>query len=59
MDNKWQYLSLTRTDRVLTVEFSSGNKVNSLNHALMRELTQLAIVHPFRCLRELYSSLAT
>jgi len=42
MDNKWQFLSLTRKDRVLTVEFNSDSKVNSLNHALMRELTQLA-----------------
>ena len=41
-DSDWQYLKLTRKDRVLTVEFDSGTKVNSLSHALMRELTQLA-----------------
>ncbi len=40
--NDWQYLTLTRQDRVLTVEFDSDTKVNSLNNALMRELTQLA-----------------
>jgi len=43
MNSDWQYLSLTTAERVLTVRFDSGHKVNSLNHALMRELTQLAI----------------
>ncbi len=38
----WKYLELERDGRVLTVRFNSGNKVNSLNNALMRELTQLA-----------------
>jgi len=38
----WEYLSLHRADRVLEVTFRSPNKVNSLNNALMRELTQLA-----------------
>ena len=42
-DNNWQYLSLQREGRVLTVRFDSDSKVNSLNNALMRELTQLAI----------------
>ena len=39
---KWKYLSLQREGRVLTVHFDAGNKVNSLSHALMRELTALA-----------------
>jgi enoyl-CoA hydratase len=39
----WKFLKLSREGRVLTVEFDSGNKVNSLKNALMRELTQLAI----------------
>ncbi len=39
----WQHLELERQQRVLTVRFKSGNSVNSLNHALMRELTQLAV----------------
>lgn len=43
MNSEWQYLNLSRADRVLTVQFDSGHRVNSLNHALMRELTQLAI----------------
>ena len=43
MNSDCQYLTLSRTDRVLTVQFDSGHKVNSLSHALMRELTQLAI----------------
>ena len=43
MSSDWQYLKLSRADRVLTVRFDSGHKVNSLNNALMRELTQLAI----------------
>ena len=41
-EKDWNYLTLTREDRVLTVSFDSGSKVNSLNSALMRELTQLA-----------------
>jgi enoyl-CoA hydratase len=39
----WKYLSLERNNRILTVSFDSGDTVNSLNNALMRELTQLAI----------------
>ena len=39
----WQYLSLERRDRVLTVSFDSGTAVNSLSNALMRELTRLAV----------------
>jgi enoyl-CoA hydratase/carnithine racemase len=39
---KWKYLSLQREGRVLTVQFDAGNKVNSLSHALMRELTMVA-----------------
>ena len=43
MDGKqWEYLSLHRENRVLEVTFRSPNRVNSLNNALMRELTQLA-----------------
>jgi enoyl-CoA hydratase/carnithine racemase len=42
-DKQWQFLELKREGRVLTVCFDSGTKVNSLNNALMRELTQLAI----------------
>ena len=38
----WKYLTLHRQDRVLEVTFRSPNKVNSLNNALMRELTRLA-----------------
>jgi enoyl-CoA hydratase len=41
-DREWKYLSLRREDRVLEVTFRADNKVNSLNNALMRELTQLA-----------------
>jgi len=40
--SKWKYLSVHRIGRVLTVQFDAGNKVNSLSHALMRELTALA-----------------
>ena len=42
-NNDWKYLTLNRDGRVLTVEFDSGSKVNSLNNALMRELTALAV----------------
>ena len=42
-DNNWQYLQLQREGRVLTVRFDSGTQVNSLNNALMRELTRLAV----------------
>jgi enoyl-CoA hydratase/carnithine racemase len=43
MDKRdWQYLQLQRDGRILEVSFRSGTKVNSLNNALMRELTQLA-----------------
>jgi enoyl-CoA hydratase len=41
-DTPWEYLSLQREGRVLEVTFRSLNKVNSLNNALMRELTHLA-----------------
>jgi len=41
-DTQWQYLDLRREGRVLEVSFRSGHRVNSLNNALMRELTQLA-----------------
>ena len=41
-DKQWKYLTLQREGRVLEVSFQSDNKVNSLNNALMRELTQLA-----------------
>jgi enoyl-CoA hydratase len=40
--SNWKYLSVSREQRVLTVSFDSGNRVNALNNALMRELTQLA-----------------
>jgi enoyl-CoA hydratase len=39
----WNYLTLELSGRVLTVSFDSGDKTNSLNNALMRELTQLAV----------------
>ncbi len=42
-ENTWQYLDLKRDGRVLEVSFTSGKRVNSLNNALMRELTQLAL----------------
>ncbi|MDX1734721.1 MAG: enoyl-CoA hydratase/isomerase family protein, partial [Halioglobus sp.] len=38
----WQYLDLRRDGRVLEVSFQSEHRVNSLNYALMRELTDLA-----------------
>lgn len=41
-DSNWDYLHLRRDGRVLEVTFTSHNTVNSLNNALMRELTQLA-----------------
>lgn len=41
-EQQWQYLALHREGRVLTVSFDAGNHVNSLSHALMRELTLLA-----------------
>ncbi len=41
--SNWQYLSLDRHERVLTVRFDAGNRVNGLSHALMRELTRLAV----------------
>ena len=43
MKKGWTYLDVTRQDRVLTVQFNSGSKVNCLSYALMRELTELAI----------------
>jgi enoyl-CoA hydratase/carnithine racemase len=43
MDNTtWEYLDLRREGQILEVSFTSENKVNSLNNALMRELTKLA-----------------
>jgi enoyl-CoA hydratase len=41
-DSQWKYLTLNRAGRVLEVSFRSGHRVNSLNNALMRELTALA-----------------
>jgi enoyl-CoA hydratase len=43
LEQNWKYLTLHREERVLTVHFDAGNKVNSLSHALMRELTALAL----------------
>lgn len=40
---QWQYLTVTRSGRVLTVAFDSGSRVNSLSNAMMRELTALAL----------------
>lgn len=42
-NNDWKYVKFRRDERVLTVEFDSGCKVNSLSNAVMRELTQLAL----------------
>jgi len=42
-NDKWQHLTVTRKSRILSVEFDSGSKINSFNHVLMRELTQLAL----------------
>lgn len=42
-ENNWQYLNLERNGRILTVSISSGDKVNSLGMAVMRELTELAL----------------
>ncbi|MGL4566322.1 MAG: enoyl-CoA hydratase/isomerase family protein, partial [Halioglobus sp.] len=42
-EHDWRYLTLQREGRVLTVEFDAGNRINSLNNALMRELTELAL----------------
>lgn len=39
----WKYLTLHRDERVLTVHFDAGDRVNSLGNALMRELTALAV----------------
>lgn len=41
-EKQWQYLHLHREGRVLEVSFQSEGRVNSLNNALMRELTELA-----------------
>lgn len=41
-DSNWEYLHLNRQGRVLEVAFHSATRVNSLNNALMRELTRLA-----------------
>lgn len=38
----WEYLSLSRHERVLEVSFTAHNRVNCLGIALMRELTELA-----------------
>ncbi|MFK8049078.1 MAG: enoyl-CoA hydratase/isomerase family protein [Halioglobus sp.] len=42
-DSGWKYITSKRDGRVLTVEFDSGCKVNSLSNAVMRELTQFAL----------------
>lgn len=42
IETQWEYLSLSQHGRVLEVSFRSGTAVNSLNNALMRELTALA-----------------
>jgi len=39
---QWENLTLSRQGRVLEVAFQGSNKLNSLNNALMRELTELA-----------------
>ncbi len=39
---QWQYLDVKRDGRIMEVSFRSNTKVNSLNHALMLELTELA-----------------
>jgi enoyl-CoA hydratase len=41
-EKSWQYLDLQRDERILTVSINSGDKVNSLGVAVMRELTELA-----------------
>ena len=41
-NSQWENLTLSRQGRVLEVAFQGSNKLNSLNNALMRELTQLA-----------------
>ena len=41
-DSQWEFLEQNRDGRVLEISFRSGHPVNSLNHALMRELTELA-----------------
>lgn len=41
-ESSWKYLHLKREGRVLEVAFRSPHRVNSLNNALMRELTRLA-----------------
>ncbi|MFT7287314.1 MAG: enoyl-CoA hydratase [Halieaceae bacterium] len=41
-NSDWQYLTTSRQGRVLTVSFDGKDRVNSMNNALMRELTQLA-----------------
>lgn len=43
LERDWQYLTLDRQERVLSVSFDAGNRVNSLSNALMRELTELAL----------------
>jgi enoyl-CoA hydratase/carnithine racemase len=43
-ERTWQYLTLQCEDRVLSVQFDAGNRVNSLGNALMRELTELALM---------------
>ena len=42
-EHNWQYLTLYYENRVLTVQFDAGNRINSLSNALMRELTELAL----------------
>ena len=41
-NSQWENLTLSRQGRVLEVAFQGSNKLNSLNNALMRELTELA-----------------
>jgi enoyl-CoA hydratase/carnithine racemase len=43
LERDWQFLTLQRQERVLSVSFDAGNRVNSLSNALMRELTELAL----------------
>lgn len=43
IERDWQYLTLQRQGRVLSVSFDAGNRINSLSNALMRELTRLAV----------------
>ena len=42
MAQQWEHLEVQRDGRVMTVAFTGSNAVNSLSHALMRELLSLA-----------------